>query len=319
MSQLCLVRAVGELDERVHHALGVDHGIDLRVRKSIQPFGLDDLERLVDQGRRVDRDLRPHPPGRMGERLVDGHQVERSGIATAERSAAGGQDETRNRAGGFPDQALPDRRVLAVDRAEPLERVAAQLVEQRRYQVTSGDERLLVGERHAPPRAQRPEHGGQRGHAGGRHDNELDTVEGGQLASPPSAQRSGAIARRSASAHHQRADGQAASCSAMGDSPWALASATTSKRSACRPMTSSVWRPIDPVEPRTATPVKSPVRRPAARNRQGRARRTGRSRCDRGSRHVRAPGSRSPCVRQPASASTRPGPRPGRPARPADR
>ena len=145
------------------------------------------------------------------------HRVERCGVATEERSAAGGQHETRNRAGAFPDQALPDRRVLAVDRAKPLERVAAQLVEQRRDQVTAGDERLLVGERHAPPRAQR-----RRARRAVRpcrwsppRRARRRRAWPARRARPPPSGR-GRAPRRPASAHHQRADGQAASCSAIG-------------------------------------------------------------------------------------------------------
>ena len=217
-SQLGLVRAVGELDERVHDALGVDHGVDLRVRKSIQPFGLDDLERLVDQRGRVDRDLRPHPPGGVRERLARrSTAVERRRVAAAERSPAGGQHQTRHEPDPFPDQALPDGRVLAVDRSQQIERIAAKLVEQRRDEVAAGDEGLLVGERHATAGAQCRQDGRQRRHAGGGDDHELDAVERRQLGRarpPPSDRRPGRDGRRprTTSARH----GQAASCSAIG-------------------------------------------------------------------------------------------------------
>ena len=50
----------------------------LEYGKPIQPSSLHDLECLVHQGRRVDRDLRAHPPGRMRERLLGGDRCELS-------------------------------------------------------------------------------------------------------------------------------------------------------------------------------------------------------------------------------------------------
>ena len=47
------------------------------------------------------------------------------GCASAKRSAAGGEDQTLDVVDPFPDQALPDRRVLAVDRPEDVERIAS--------------------------------------------------------------------------------------------------------------------------------------------------------------------------------------------------
>ena len=38
-----------------------------------QPAGLDDLQRLVHQGGRIDGDFRPHVPGGMGQGVGDGH------------------------------------------------------------------------------------------------------------------------------------------------------------------------------------------------------------------------------------------------------
>ena len=64
--------AVGELDHRVHDRLRVDDDLDAVVGRAEQLVGLDHLEALVHQRRRVDGDLRPHVPGRVGQGLVDG-------------------------------------------------------------------------------------------------------------------------------------------------------------------------------------------------------------------------------------------------------
>ena len=62
-------------------------------------MGLDHLEALVHQRRRVDRDLRPHRPGRVRERLL-GRDAARSccARAAAERAARGGDREPLDRA-----------------------------------------------------------------------------------------------------------------------------------------------------------------------------------------------------------------------------
>ena len=83
--ELGLERAVGELDERVHHALGVDHGLNPIVRQAVQPFGLDRLERLVDERGRVDRDLGAHLPGRVRECLGRCHVLQLAAGSVPER------------------------------------------------------------------------------------------------------------------------------------------------------------------------------------------------------------------------------------------
>ena len=47
--------------------------VDLIRRHAEQPVRLDHLEALVHQRRRIDRDLPPHPPGRMLQRVGRGH------------------------------------------------------------------------------------------------------------------------------------------------------------------------------------------------------------------------------------------------------
>ena len=57
-----------------------------------QPARLDHLEPLVHQRRRVDRDLRPHPPGRVPERVV---RRDRRAASSAGRSRNGPPDAVR--------------------------------------------------------------------------------------------------------------------------------------------------------------------------------------------------------------------------------
>ena len=144
--------------------------------------------------------------------------------------------------------------MLAVDRAKPLEWVAAELVKQRRHQVPSGDQRLLVGERHAPPARSAASTAGNAAMPVVATTTSSTASGVASSSSPPSAQRSCAIPDGRSPGAHPRRGGQAASCSARGRRRAggqrhhleALGVAAT---------TSSVWRPIDPVEPRTATPV----------------------------------------------------------------
>ena len=56
-AQLGLQGAIDELDGRVNDALGVDDHLDRLVADIVQPVRLDDLQALVREGRRVDRDL----------------------------------------------------------------------------------------------------------------------------------------------------------------------------------------------------------------------------------------------------------------------
>ena len=58
-----------------------------------EQVGLDHLEALVDQGGGVDGDDRAHVPGRVGQRLLDGHVEQLLAGAAAERAAGGGQHE----------------------------------------------------------------------------------------------------------------------------------------------------------------------------------------------------------------------------------
>ena len=63
-------RAVGEGDHRVHDRLRVHHDVDVGVGDVEEQVRLDQLQALVDQGRGVDGDDRPHVPGGVGQGLA---------------------------------------------------------------------------------------------------------------------------------------------------------------------------------------------------------------------------------------------------------
>ena len=196
-AELGLVRAIDELDERMDHALRMDHGIDLSVGQAVQPFRLDDLERLVHERGRVDGDLRSHAPRGMRERGARLHVVHRGRGPAAERAAAGGEDEAPDAVERFASQALPDGGVLAVDRPQPLQWLPAEPVERGRHEMTPGHERFLVRERHAAPGVKSREHGRQRRHPGGGHDDDVDPIEpgdAGEAIRRPAASRDMALA-----------------------------------------------------------------------------------------------------------------------------
>src|SRR5439155_6953971 len=103
----------------------------------------DQLEPLVRKGRRVDGDLRAHPPGRMRQRICACDLGELVATAAAERAAGSRQDERVDRLRQAVLKALEERRVLAVDGQEqpstPLPR--------RQRQLARRDEAFLVRER----------------------------------------------------------------------------------------------------------------------------------------------------------------------------
>ena len=90
-------RAVAEPDERVDDRGRVDHDLDPVVRDAEEEVRLDQLEPLVGERRRVDRDLRAHAPRRVRERVLDRDVLEVVAAAAAERPARGGQDERVDR------------------------------------------------------------------------------------------------------------------------------------------------------------------------------------------------------------------------------
>ena len=123
------------------------------VRDAEQVVRLDQLEPLVRERRRVDRDLRPHAPGRMRERLLGRDVLELVARAAAERPAGAGEHERVDLLAARALEALEERRVLAVDREDPS---AAALARGER-ELAGGDEALLVREREVDAVLERPE------------------------------------------------------------------------------------------------------------------------------------------------------------------
>ncbi len=148
-------RPVDELDHRVHQRLRMDDDVDVVIGHSEEQMRLNQLEALVHQGCRVDRDERPHVPGGVRQRLLRAHLAQLGAGAAPKRPAAGGEDELANLRGPAAAQALGQRRMLGVHRNEP-GRIAVQRVKDER---TTGDQRLLVGKCHRATGPQR----GQRG------------------------------------------------------------------------------------------------------------------------------------------------------------
>ena len=150
--------AVVELDQRVDDRLRVDDDVDPPVVDGEQVVGLDQLQALVHQGRRVDRDPPAHVPGRMRERLRRAHALE-SSVRPRNGPPGGGEDQAIDRPRALGPQELEDRRVLGVDRQDPrLRRLG-----ERGDELAADDEALLVGERQVDPLAEgddrRPEPG----------------------------------------------------------------------------------------------------------------------------------------------------------------
>ena len=121
-AQLGLQRAVHEPDGGVDDALGVDDHLDRVVADIVQPVCLDDLQALVGERRGVDRDLGAHRPGRVAQGLRGRDRGHLRGRRVEERPARRGQDERLHAGHVLADEALPDRRVLRVDRPEPGQR-----------------------------------------------------------------------------------------------------------------------------------------------------------------------------------------------------
>ena len=166
MRQEC---AVPEARERVDDRGRLYDHLDPVVREREQPVRLDQLEALVRERRRVDRDLRAHAPGRMRERLLGGDVGQLGARAPAERPSRGRQDDAGDGLRIAPLEALVERRVLAVDREE----LASAAAPGGHRQLAAGDEALLVREREGHAVLERPE---RRRHAREADDRVQDDV-----------------------------------------------------------------------------------------------------------------------------------------------
>ena len=174
-------------------ALRVDDDLDGVVVDIVQPVCLDDLQPLVGERRRVDRDLGAHRPGRVTQGLRRRHGLELGRRRVEERAAGRGQDQRGDPGHGLPDERLPDGRMLRVDRAQPGQRARVRVTgtrdrdalgqrpRQRHHQMTAGDQGLLVGRGDDLAGAQGGEHRPEAHDAARSDDHEVDVVPRGEL------------------------------------------------------------------------------------------------------------------------------------------
>ena len=162
ITQLCQYRAVDIFHHGMDDALRMDDHIQLLGRHVEEELGLDQLQTLVHERGRVDRDLAAHRPLGMLAGLLGrggGDSLRRPG---PERPARSGQDQTPNgtariHAGSAIRQALEDGIVLAVDRQQRDAGLAAGSAEKR----AGHDDGFLVGQQHRACAARRRQRGRQ--------------------------------------------------------------------------------------------------------------------------------------------------------------
>ena len=186
-AQLGLEGAVDEPDGGVDDALRVDDHLDRVVVDIVQPVRLDDLQALVGEGRRVDRDLGAHRPGRVPQGLLRGHGGQ---LVGAWRRGTGRRDAVRTSAATV-DIDSPTRHCQMAECSESIGRSQAsglangsrgrgRSAASRRGrghdEVAAGDQRLLVGRGHDLAGAQRGEDRPQADDAAGGDDDEVDVV-----------------------------------------------------------------------------------------------------------------------------------------------
>ena len=233
--------------------LRVDDDVDPLVGDGEEVVGLDRLEALVHQRRRVDRDPSAHPPGRVRERVGDADPGEV--VAAAEGAAGGGQHQPLDRPRRLAVDQLEEGRVLGVDRQQ----ARPGRLGQRHHQLAAEDQALLVGEGDVDPLAQRDD---RRAQAGGADDRVEDEVglggERSARARPPRRPGPARSRRRGRARPRRRRPGRSTgtpcsrACSTVSSQPLPAARPTACS-SGERPITSSACVPIDPVEPSMRT------------------------------------------------------------------
>ena len=168
ITQLRQYRAVDIFHHGMDDALRMDDHIQLLGRHVEEELGLDQLQPLVHERGRVDRDLAAHRPLGMLAGLLGrggGNSLRRPG---PERPARGGKDQAsdgtaRIHASSAIRQALEDGIVLAVDRQQRDTGLAAGGAKKR----ASHDNGFLVGQQHRT----RPTRRRQRGRQARRPDD----------------------------------------------------------------------------------------------------------------------------------------------------
>ena len=100
------------------NALWLYHNLDVVEINTEQPFCFHDFQSFVNECRGINRDLVPHRPVRMTERLLYRYVFELRSCFSAERTAGCSNQKFFNFFSVFPVQALENRRVLAVHRKD---------------------------------------------------------------------------------------------------------------------------------------------------------------------------------------------------------
>ena len=139
------------------------------VGRAEEVVGLDDLEALVHEGRRVDRDLAAHRPGRVLEGVLDGDAGQLGARPAPERAARRRDGEPHDGARPLARDQLVQRGVLGVHRDQP---GAGRLAESR-DQLAADHERLLVGQRDVDALAEGDDRRAQAGRADDRVEHEV--------------------------------------------------------------------------------------------------------------------------------------------------
>src|SRR5689334_2974578 len=114
-SQLCQLRAVDKLHDRVDDTLRMNQNVNALVRSGEEPMGLNHFKTLVHERRGINSDLASHPPRRMSQGVGCSHCPQGCGRCSAKRSAGCGENDALNWCLGDPACCLPDRAVLAID------------------------------------------------------------------------------------------------------------------------------------------------------------------------------------------------------------
>ena len=189
-----------------------------------------------------------------------------------ERAARGREQHRRTPRGASPHA----RRAAGTGRSHCARCRSAAVWRRRRARLHEQrprhDQRFLVGEQQALARPRGGERGAQTGGADDRGHDVVDFGQRGDLRQRVGARRARASsAPRARSARFERGArprigerrvvgaSKRAHCSASFSTLRFAPSATTRKRSGWRAITSSVCSPIEPVEPRIATPFTSPT------------------------------------------------------------
>ena len=269
--ELGLERPVPEEDGRMDDRLRMDDDIDPLVRHPVEPVGLDDLQSLVGERRGIDRDLGAHRPGRMAQGAGGADAREAVERRVEEGPARGREEQAGDVVERLAGEALPDRGVLRIDRAQPAERGGQGVARIRcrtfgrpgsglgHHEVAARHERLLVGGRDDLAGPKGGEDGAQAHDAAGRDDHEVHVRSGRELLEGARAARLGAAGRAGRgprpSRPPRRGDGVA------GPAPRAERPASRSRwrrprhSGARAARTSTACVPIDPPDPRRATRI----------------------------------------------------------------